>query len=224
MKPEAEELIASSTLVCQEKLGYAEVYTLKRDDKKFYVCISGIGKVLAGIAAASCCLRYPEIDAFVNLGIGGSLDAEKAPCLSAVVGNLGFVQHDMDTSAFGDPIGYLNGLDEVVLPSNPMTDHKLHSVCESLGVPCCNGAIASGDQFIVDEKAKQAIVDRFGCLCIDMEAAAFAEACHVYEKGFSALRIISDAVDHHAEYVKNKPLACSLASKVGMALIDAYGG
>ena len=180
--------------------------------------ISGIGKVLAASALSAAISAHPEIDAVINVGIGGSLDANAAPLLSAVLGEK-FAQHDMDTTCFGDPLGYLNGIDTVYLDASDELLASLEEACGRIAIPCVRATIASGDRFITDEKEKGEIVRRFGALLIDMETAAFAEVCHVYHKPFSCLRIVSDAVDHYNEYVRYKPLAIETACKAALALL-----
>lgn len=218
MGAEAEPLFAQSTLENEERFGFAKFYRLSYQGKMFFILVSGIGKVLAASALSAAISAHPEIDAVINVGIGGSLDANVAPLLSAVLGEK-FAQHDMDTTCFGDPQGYLNGLDTVYLSASEDLLSSLQEACGKVGVPYAKATIASGDRFITDEKEKDAIAKRFGALLIDMETAAFAEVCHVYHKPFSCLRIVSDAVDHYNEYVRYKPLAIETACKVALALL-----
>ena len=143
---------------------------------------------------------------------------EKAPLLSAVIANE-FVQHDMDTTAFGDPHGFLNGLGKVKISADSALMKRISAACEDLSVPFTYGLIATGDHFIADEKQKETVINRFGALLIDMETAAFAEVCDVYQKPFACLRIVSDAVDHNAEYRKYKPIAGKKACEVGLRIL-----
>ena len=218
MEAEASFLLSSSEILSTERLGNATVRSCRYGGKEFLVAVSGIGKVLASSGATAVCVAHPEVDALINLGIGGSLDAAKAPCLSAVLAS-DFAQHDMDTTPFGDPIGYLYGPDRVKIDADEGLNRDLAAICTEMGIPVTSAPIASGDQFIVDENVKSVIVERFGALSVDMEAAAFAEVCFVYGKPFTALRIVSDAVDHHNEYLINKPIAGKMACEVGMGLL-----
>jgi len=219
MEAEAKYLLTHCEITSTKKYGFATLYTLTHEGHEFYVCVSGIGKVLASAGAATAILSCPDADAFVNLGIGGSLDAEKAPCLSAVVASQ-FAQHDMETSSFGVPRGYLHGLDIVEIPSDEALSDSLVKACGLENIPAIQAPMASGDQFIVDEAVKQDVAKTFGALSIDMEGAAYAEICFVHGKPFTALRIVSDAVDHQAEYAKNKPIAGELSCKVGLRLLS----
>jgi len=218
MDAEAQHLLDSSDLLHEEQLGFAKVYKLSFSGIVFYVCVGGIGKVLSSAAVTACILAHPEVDAFINIGIGGSLDAEKAPLLSAVIGEK-FCQHDMDTTAFGDPKSYLNGLGIVDIPADLGLNIKIQHACQALSIPCTKGVIASGDQGIADENKKREIAEYYGALLIDMEAAAFAEVCYVYDKPFGCLRIVSDAVDHSAEYLENKYPAGKKACEVALEIL-----
>ena len=218
LEHEAEYLISHSEILDDTHLGYAHLYHLKHEDKVFYACVSGVGKVLAGMAAAQCCIVHPEIDAFVNLGIGGSLNAEKAPLLSAIIAK-DFVQHDMDTSALGDPKGYLWGIDKIRLDANTELNGLLRESCAKIGLNYFEGTIASGDHFIAAEEDKRAVVEAFDAIMIDMESAAFMEGCYVHHKPFTSLRVVSDAVDHDTEYMTYRFPAGEKACQVGLALL-----
>lgn len=218
MQAELQYMIDSSIVEKEEKLGFAKVFTLNHNGTRFYAVVAGIGKVLASSSASAVLATHPDIDAYVNIGIGGSLDAKKAPLLSAIIGK-DFVQHDMDTSPFGDPRGFLNGLSIVKIPADESLNQKIRKVCEENGIIHAQATMASGDQFIVDDAVKEDIMKQFDALLIDMETASFAEACYVFGKPFSCVRIVSDAVDHHAEYVQYKMTACEKASKLALALL-----
>ena len=218
MKMECEHMLEESKLLCEETYGFAHLYLLEHGEKKFYLCASGIGKVLAASAVSAIIVAHPEIDAFINVGIGGSLDAAKAPVLSALIAS-SFVQHDNDTTAFGDPRGFLNGLDMVNIPADSALNETLSRICDEGRLKHFEGVMASGDQFIVERKKKERIMETHDAIMVDMEAAAFAEVCYVYHKPFTSLRIVSDANGDQNEYMKYKPLACSIASEIGLKAV-----
>lgn len=218
MKMECEHMLEESKLLCEETYGFAHLYLLEHEGEQFYLCASGIGKVLASSAVSAIIVAHPEIDAFINVGIGGSLDAAKAPVLSALIAS-GFVQHDNDTTAFGDPPGYLNGLDMVNIPADTKLNDVFSKICDQGHLKRFEGVLASGDQFIADKKKKEEIAHEHNAIMVDMEAAAFAEVCYVYHKPFTSVRIVSDASGDQDEYLKYKPLACSIASEIGLKAV-----
>lgn len=218
MKAETEPFLSAVHIENERSFGYAHVYEFTHQGQKGFVCISGIGKVLAGAAVASCLAAYSDIDAVVNLGIGGSLDSERAPLMSAVVGER-YVQHDVDTTAFGDPSGYLSTPDLVFIPGEPKLIQRIMDASKSLGVPCCKGTMATGDQFIAKMEDKGMIARRFDALIVDMEAACYAEVCHGFGVPFAALRVVSDADGDQEEYLRNKFPAGERVCKIGLELM-----
>lgn len=105
------------------------------------------------------------------------------------------VQHDMDTSALGDPVGLISGINVVYLPADRRLVETILSPEAAGEVHLVSGTIASGDQFIGGGERKQWIVDSFGTIACEMEGAAVAQVCYVNKVPFAALRAISDNAD-----------------------------
>ena len=67
----------------------------------------GIGKVFAAMCAQTMILHF-GVSAIVNVGVAGSL------CDALRIGDIAVatktVQHDMDTSPIGDPVGLISGI------------------------------------------------------------------------------------------------------------------
>ena len=221
MEAEAQPVLRKSTILGEERIGFARLYRCSYEGVPFFFAVCGIGKVLSASGLSGIIVAHPEIDSFLNLGIGGSLDAEKAGLLSAVIGT-SFVQHDMDTTSFGDPKGYLNGLDTVEIKAEDDVVSLLQKACQECGLAVYKGLISSGDSFVTDEEKKRGFVEDFGAISVDMEAAAYAETAAVYHKGFAALRIISDAVDHQNEYLRYKKQACEIGGEVALKFLSIH--
>jgi adenosylhomocysteine nucleosidase len=66
----------------------------------------GIGKVFAALCAQTMILRYPVTE-IVNIGIAGTLCNELN--LLDIAISTAVVEHDMDTSPLGDPVGLISG-------------------------------------------------------------------------------------------------------------------
>ncbi len=218
MDSEAKPLLAKAELLATSKVGFASLYSCAYEGKRFFLAVCGIGKVLSACGLAGIAVAHPEIDQFVNLGVGGSLDPKTAPLLSAVVGK-GYVQHDMDTSPIGDPKAFLSGVNLIEIPAEKPIVASLSKACEDVGLGVYQGTIVSGDTFVVDEEIKRGFVRDFHAISVDMEAASYAEAAYVYGKPFAALRIISDVVDHNKEYMLYKDKASEIGSEVALAFL-----
>jgi Nucleoside phosphorylase len=87
-------------------------------DKEVVAAVCGIGKVFAAICAEAMILEF-HVDYVINIGVGGTLCKELGVMDVAVADKV--VQHDMNTTPLGDPVGLLSGINEVYLP----TDEKI---------------------------------------------------------------------------------------------------
>lgn len=83
--------------------------------KDVVVVRSGIGKVNAGICA-QILVDVFGVDALVNTGVAGSLDADID--IGDMVISTDAVQHDIDTTIFGDPLGQIPRLDTFSFPAD----------------------------------------------------------------------------------------------------------
>ena len=156
----------------------------------------GIGKVFAAICAQTMILRYrPGV--IVNTGVAGSMTDRLSVGQVALADRA--VQHDMDTSPLGDPVGLLSGIGQVYLPTDPAATACLSACVGGLGVPYVRGTIASGDQFIAASAQKQRIRDAFeDVVACEMEGAAIGQVCYVNRVPCAILRAISDGGDEGA--------------------------
>ena len=89
--------------------------------KEAVVVRSGIGKVNAAICTQILADHF-DVDLVINTGIAGSLDA--AIDIGDMVISTDAVQHDMDTSIFGDPIGQVPRMDTFAFPADAQLVEK----------------------------------------------------------------------------------------------------
>ncbi|MBQ7935172.1 MAG: 5'-methylthioadenosine/adenosylhomocysteine nucleosidase [Clostridia bacterium] len=160
------------------------------------VATCGIGKVFAALCAQTMILKY-QPDCMINCGVAGGLHPDYR--LLDVVVAKDVVQHDMDTSPIGDPMGLISGINKIELPTDAELSAALKKTAESLGLTAHMGRIASGDQFIADEGKKIKIRDTFHADCCEMEGAAIGQVCYVNEVPFAILRTLSDGAGSEAE-------------------------
>ena len=93
--------------------------------REVVTAVCGIGKVFAAMCAQTMILLYSP-DRIINTGVAGSLSAELGIGDIAVSDYV--IEHDMDTSPLGDPVGMISGINIVDIPA----DEKLaQSICES---------------------------------------------------------------------------------------------
>lgn len=187
--------------------------------KDVVVAKCGIGKVFAAICAQTMILEF-NVTHLINTGVGGTL-SDRLDLLDIAIAD-GVVQHDMDTSPIGDPVGLISGINKVVLP----TSERLRKIaCESaaeLNKTCHAGIIASGDQFISSEEKKKYITDNFGAVCCEMEGAAIGHVCYVNGVECLIVRSISDSASGKAtmEYPEMVKHAAAQSQSLIEAIID----
>ena len=113
-------------------------------------CASGISKVNAAMGAEILCLKY-GVDLILNAGVAGC--ATDLATGSLVVPTE-FIQHDVDTTAIGDPVGLVSTVNRVTFPT--WEPERCAAILKDLGFTAGVGensanqrlAIASGLEFM----------------------------------------------------------------------------
>lgn len=165
--------------------------------KEVVVVRSGIGKVNAGICSQILVDRY-QVEGIINTGIAGSLRNEIN--IGDIVLATVAVQHDVDATGFGYPIGEIPQMGIKEFPA----DEKLRALAEACSkkanpdVQVFCGRVASGDQFISSKEKKNWIQDNFDAYCTEMEGAAIAQAAYLNNIPYLVVRAISDKADDSA--------------------------
>jgi adenosylhomocysteine nucleosidase len=189
--------------------------------KNAVVAKCGIGKVFAAICAQTMILKYsPAL--VINTGVGGSLSEKLGIGDIAVATDV--VQHDMDTSPLGDPVGLVSGINVVHFPADIVAVEFISAAAKCLGINQVQGTIASGDQFIASREKKNYIRDNFSAIACEMEGAAIGHVCYVNKTPFAVIRAISDTADDssHMDYGEFLKLAAERSFKVVTKFIEKY--
>lgn len=164
-----------------------------------------------------------DIKAIVNTGVGGALDPTVRP-LDVVVANQ-VAYHDVDLTAFGNPLGQMDG--------NPLWFKAGESFLKSAEDLEVNapfrilvGPIISGDKFVTKDNLSPELIQKaFGHpLACDMEGGAVAQVANILHVPFCIIRSISD--DTTAEGNKNTyqeflELAAKHASSVTLWMLNS---
>ena len=149
-------------------------------------CAGGVSKVNAAMAAEILCLKY-GVDMIVNAGVAGCLT--ELPTGSLVVAE-DFVQHDVDTSAIGDPVGLVSTVNRVSFPT--WKPERCVELLAALGRKAALGRVATGDWFAVRSDRAIFIRDTFHPLLTEMEGGAIAQVCLRNNVPFVAVKSVSD--------------------------------
>ena len=187
------------------------------EGKEVVTAVCGIGKVFAALCAQTMILHYTP-DRIINTGVAGTL-TDKLDIGSIAVSSA-VVQHDMDTSPLGDPVGLISGINKVELPADRLMSGQLSACAKIMGIKTETGVIASGDQFVASAERKAFIVDRFKAIACEMEGAAIGQVCYVNKVPFCVLRAISDSADgsSHMDY----PTFVKMAAEQSVALMRRF--
>ena len=149
-------------------------------------CVGGVSKVNAAMAAEILCLRF-GVDMILNAGVAGC--ATDLPTGSLVVASE-FVQHDVDTTAVGDPIGLVSTVNQVAFPT--WQPGRCVELLKALGTPAVTGRVATGDWFAVKGNRSRWIADTFRPTLVEMEGGAIAQVCLRNNVRFAAVKSVSD--------------------------------
>jgi len=195
MEEEVVTIKSKMEVVSVKNIVGVDFYLGKMLGKNVVLVRSGIGKVNAAICTQVLVDLY-AVDYIINVGVAGALSKDLN--IGDVVVSTDLVQHDVDTSAFGDPVGTIPRL----AVSQFTADAELIRIAKQAGAEVhaqvIPGRIASGDQFISDTNVKNRIYNLFKAQCVEMEGAAIAHTCYLNKIPFVVIRAISDQADDNA--------------------------
>ena len=160
------------------------------------VAYSKIGKVFSALTATTM-LEMFACDILLFTGVAGAVNPELK--IGDLVVATQLAQHDLDITIFGHPFGFVPE-GSVYVKSDPDLRALAQLVAKRLGVCVKEGIIATGDQFVADEKRKQFIASTFKADALEMEGASVAVVCDALGVPFFILRSISDAADMDAGF------------------------
>lgn len=193
---------------CEGRLGEVEVVVVQ----------CGVGKVNAAICAQSLCGQF-GVTHLVNTGIAGSL------CAQLDIGDLVIsrdaMYHDFDCVHFGYEMGRVPGMDTVAFPADKDMIARATAAAEAVHPGHhYTGRVASGDLFVAEKSAKDAIIAKTQALCTEMEGAAIAHTAYRNGVPFVILRAISDKADDSAEmdYPTFEAIAARRCAQVVMTM------
>ncbi len=177
--------------------------------KKVVVCKCGAGKVFSAISAQTMIIKF-GVEKIINVGASGSLNHDVKVGDFVIATKV--VHHDFDTTGFGDEKGTIVELGRRFFETDKNIVDKISFVAKKSGIIFHLGTIASGDQFICDEKVKSEIVKEFGAISCEMEGASIGQVCTANEIPFCVLRYVTDNAEDGA-IISYETLLPELAKK-----------
>jgi len=182
------------------------------------IAYSKIGKVFSTLTATTM-IEHFGAEKLLFSGVAGAVSPELRVGDLVVATKL--AQHDLDITAFGHPFGFVPEGAVFVEADKKMIEIS-KSVASSMGKDVKEGIIATGDQFVADEKRKNWIGDTFKADALEMEGASVAVVCDALNVPFFILRSISDAADMDASFSFDEFLETSavLSAEFVMKMLD----
>ena len=182
-----------------------------RDD--LVACCGGVGKVNAAMATQLLIDRYRP-DLIVNAGVAGCF--EEVPIGTFVLVD-SFLQHDVDTTGCGDPIGMVSTVNMVDFSTADLERAK--AAMDKTGYPYRTGLCATGDWFGTMGQRADFIRDTFHPLLCEMEGGAVAQVCYRNRVPFMAIKSVSDCLTASQNYDFDWPKAMEHLNDVVMAFV-----
>lgn len=217
MDIEVESIKALLSDISTEKISGVSFVKGKFSGKDIVVAKCGVGKVFSALCTEAMILTYKPT-AIINVGVAGCLTPELK--IGDVVIATDVVQHDMDTSPLGDPIGMLSDINIIHIKTDEKVTALLEESVKDSGLEYKLGTIASGDQFIASKDKKDFIKANFGAISCEMEGGSIGHVCYVNNVPFAVLRAMSDGADDGA--TMDFPAFCKMAAENEVKVITKF--
>lgn len=214
MEEELEIILKSMKKEKTEIHASMEFHIGEISGKEIIAVICGIGKVNSAVCAQILISEY-DVKSIINLGIAGGIGKDVVPG-DVVIGN-SLIQHDMDSTAFGDPVGQIPRLDTFDFKADANLVKLAKEACRSIKEHNSYvGVIVTGDQFVADLDKIKWLSEEFNALACEMEGASIAQTCYLNNIPFVVIRSISDNANTgaHMDFEKFKYLAVKNGSEI----------
>lgn len=189
-----------------------DIYTGVFEDKRLFVCRSGIGKVNSG-AMTQYLIDHYHIDLVINSGCAGSL-LSKVKIMDVVLSSY-VTYHDFQPTRVMEysvpELGKVHASTKLI--------HIAEDALKKLEVDNYYIApIASGDCFVTDAEMRDRIYQATGAYAVDMESASIGHICKLNQVPFLSLRTISDFSDGNEDF---EVIAAYKSSQLVKEMIEA---
>lgn len=221
MKVEVAELINNMEIERVDSFSSISFYHGKIKGYDVIIAQCGVGKVHAAMCTQTMILKFCP-DLIINTGVAGSLSPllDVGDCAIAS----GVVQYDLDTTAVGDPLGMISGLEVIEIDCDQRIVQKLVEVVSSMeGTKYEVGLFATGDRFLNSKEAKDQVSSGFKAIAVEMESGSIGQVCYINKVPFGIVRAISDNADNtsHIDYSDFLVKAASKAALIVEEFVEA---
>ncbi len=196
MEIEIEEIKKNITVVQTETVAGMNFYKGTLGNTEVILAQSGIGKVFSAACTQAMIMKFAP-DIIINIGVCGGLSKELHTG-DIILGDK-VVQYDMDTSAVGDPIGLISGINKIYFDCDANTNSDIEDILKAKNINYKKGVVATGDKFINDSALVKWLCDNFDAIGGDMESASIGHVCCINNVPFAILRSMSDSGDENSD-------------------------
>ena len=217
MQVEIDSIVSSLADKKETVISGVSYFEGKFCGKDVVVACCGVGKVFSGVCAQTMILKF-DVDSILNIGVGGTLTDKLNICDLGIAS--GVVQHDMDTSPLGDPVGLISGINVIEFKCDEERCSIWEQAAKNLGINSYKGVIASGDCFVSSNEKKKFVKDNFGGIVCEMEGGAIGQVCYINNIPFNVIRAVSDNADGSADM--DFPQFTQKAVEQSMLLLEEY--
>ncbi|AVM24741.1 5'-methylthioadenosine/S-adenosylhomocysteine nucleosidase [Bacillus pumilus] len=174
----------------QESIAGCEFTTGVYEDKEVILLKSGIGKVNAAVSTTLLLDRF-QPDYVINTGSAGGF--HHSLNVGDIVISTDVRHHDVDVTVFNYEYGQVPGLPAAFVSDDKLVKLAEESALEINHIQVAKGTIATGDSFMNDPDRVAFVREKFPELyAVEMEAAAVAQVCQLFETPFVVVRALSD--------------------------------
>lgn len=188
-------------------------------NKKIVLTKCGIGKVNAALCSTILINNF-NVSKIIFSGVAGSINIKLK--IGDIVISSDLIEHDFDTTSFGEEFGQIPRMKEWKFKADKDLIDIASGVCAKNNFNFIIGRILSGDQFINSLEKITWLRGQFSGDAVEMEGAALAHVCCLFNIPFVVIRSISDNADNssHIDFKEFCLLAAENSKKIICGLLE----
>lgn len=196
------------------------------DGQQVVLLHSGIGKVNAAVGCTIMIERY-DCELVINTGSAGGISTELS--FGDVVVSTGLLYHDVDVRAFGYASGQIPGSPQIFPAAKTLIQAAEKAISDlkqegtlPASLHSLRGLIGSGDIFMHEEQKIREVQELFpAMLAVEMEGAAIAHVCNLFNVPFLVIRSVSDVAGKESpmKFDEFLPLASKHSGSIVIRLV-----
>lgn len=190
MEPEVAILKSQLTNAVTNTYHGYEFHSGQLNGTDVVIVQSGIGKVAAALATSLLIDKF-QPDYVVNTGSAGGF--EQSLKVGDIVVSSEVRYNDVNVTAFGYEVGQVPGNPPAYIPHPTLVEAAQEGIAQLENINALVGLITTGDTFMTaDDDIAKARANFPTMAAVEMEGAAIAHTCHLFNVPFVVIRSMSD--------------------------------